>query len=84
MHTFCEGNRAQFHIATGEGYQLWSDLVVQLDAINPQVAARFARVLEGWRKYSRPYQARIKPVLERVAGMGLSRNATEILEKALG
>ena len=39
---FC-ANHARFHAADGSGYAFAADRVIELDAINPQVASRVAR-----------------------------------------
>ena len=41
--TFCHGNAACFHAPDGSGYDFWAERVMELDALNPQVAARLAR-----------------------------------------
>ncbi|UUZ75043.1 aminopeptidase N [Polaromonas sp. P1(28)-13] len=43
ISTYCQGNPAAFHRADAAGYVFWSERVMELDAINPQVAARLAR-----------------------------------------
>ncbi|MES2685536.1 MAG: aminopeptidase N, partial [Pseudomonadota bacterium] len=50
ISTFCQGNPAGFHRADASGYVFWSERVIELDAINPQVAARLARALDRWSK----------------------------------
>ena len=40
LTAFCTGNLAEFHRDDGLGYRLWTDTVLPLDAVNPQVAAR--------------------------------------------
>ena len=36
------GNMENFHAKTGDGYEFIGDSVIELDALNPQVAARLA------------------------------------------
>ncbi|MDZ4252206.1 MAG: aminopeptidase N, partial [Sulfuritalea sp.] len=43
LRAFCAANPRQFHAADGSGYRLAADAIVELQAINPQVAARIAR-----------------------------------------
>ena len=47
----CNFNPAAFHRADAKGYVFWAEQVVELDAINPQVASRLARALDRWRKF---------------------------------
>ena len=82
---YFKANPAEFHRVDGAGYAFWADQVVALDRNNPQVAARMARALEGWRKFTPEIQARIRPALEKVAATGgLSPDVAEIVGKALG
>ncbi|KAI3592825.1 Membrane alanine aminopeptidase N [Cupriavidus sp. U2] len=84
IFSFCSGNPAQFHAADGSGYAFWADQVLALDAINPQVAARLARVMDRWQKYEIPLRDRMRAALERVAAAPtLSRDVREIVGKAL-
>jgi len=84
IFSFCSGNPAQFHAEDGSGYAFWADQVLALDAINPQVAARLARVLDRWQKYEIPLRDRMRAALERVAASAtLSRDVREIVGKSL-
>ena len=58
--------------------------MLALDAINPQVAARLARVMDRWQKYEIPLRDRMRAALEQVAAAPtLSRDVREIVGKAL-
>ncbi|GJG93329.1 aminopeptidase N [Cupriavidus pauculus] len=84
IFSFCSGNPAQFHAEDGSGYEFWADQVLALDAINPQVAARLARVMDRWQKYEIPLRDRMRAALQRVAAAStLSRDVREIVSKAL-
>jgi len=83
IFSFCAANPAQFHAADGSGYAFWAEQVVALDALNPQVAARLARSLEMWRRYTPALRERMREALERVATQVKSRDVREIVEKAL-
>ena len=84
IFSFCSGNPAQFHAEDGSGYTFWADQVLALDAINPQVAARLARVMDRWQKYEIPLRDRMRVALERVAAAPtLSRDVREIIGKSL-
>jgi aminopeptidase N len=84
IFSFCSGNPAQFHAEDGSGYEFWADQVLALDAINPQVAARLARVMDRWQKYALPLRERMHAALQRVAAApDLSRDVREIVGKAL-
>ena len=83
IFSFCSGNPAQFHAADGSGYTFWAEQVLALDALNPQVAARLARALELWRRYTPALRERMRGALEQVAAQASSRDVREIVEKAL-
>jgi aminopeptidase N len=81
---FCSGNPAEFHRADGSGYAFWVDQVLRLDRINPIVAARVARTLERWRRYTPDRSQRMRRALEEVGRAGdLSRDVREIVDRAL-
>ncbi|HEU4621011.1 MAG TPA: aminopeptidase N [Burkholderiaceae bacterium] len=81
---FCMNNLEHFHAKEGFGYELWAEYVLKLDRLNPQVAARLARALDRWRRYTPDRQARMRAALERVAGAdGLSNDTYEVVSKAL-
>ncbi|MEQ1499337.1 MAG: aminopeptidase N [Novosphingobium sp.] len=78
-------NPGVFHVASGEGYSLIADLVLALDPINPQTAARFIAPLGRWRRIEPVRAALMKAALERiVAQPGLSRDTFEQASKSLG
>jgi aminopeptidase N len=82
--SFCNGNLAEFHAADGSGYAFWREQVLAIDAINPQVAARLARALDRWRKFTPERQAAMRAALEQVAAHEpLSADVREIVGKAL-
>jgi aminopeptidase N len=81
---FCSSNPAEFHRADGSGYAFWLEQVVTLDRINPTVAARAARALDRWRKFTPDRQRRMRDALQELArAASLSRDVREIVTKAL-
>ncbi|MYM38654.1 aminopeptidase N [Duganella qianjiadongensis] len=84
IFNFTNGNPAQFHAADGSAYAFWAELVIELDAINPQVAARLARSMDRWRRYAPALQEKMKQALEQVAARSkLSNDVQEVVSKAL-
>ncbi|WP_296652553.1 aminopeptidase N [Paraburkholderia sp.] len=83
IFSFCAANPAQFHAADGSGYAFWAEQVLALDAFNPQVAARLARNLELWRRFTPALREPMRAALEKVAAEAKSRDVREIVEKAL-
>ena len=84
ISTFCQGNPAAFHRADAAGYVFWADRVLELDAINPQVAARLARALDRWSRLAEPYRSAAHEAITRVAAKtGLSKDTLEVVTRAL-
>ena len=84
IQAFCSANPAGFHRADAAGYVFWADQVMQIDALNPQLAARIARVMDRWNHLAEPYRAAARVAIERVAAKaGLSNGVREIVERAL-
>ena len=78
-------NHVRFHAADGAGYAFLADRVIELNALNPQVAARMARGFDRWRKFDAGRQAKARAALERIReARDLSRDVAEIVGKSLG
>jgi aminopeptidase N len=78
------GNTAAFHDADGDGYRLIADLILALDPINGNVAARFVPPLGRWRKIEPRRAALMRAELERIASVPtLSRDVREQVGKSL-
>ena len=81
---FAQGNPSRFHAPDGSGYRFVADRILDLDPINPQVAARLAKVFARWRQYEPGRAALMRAELERIAGRaGLSRDVYEIVSRSL-
>ena len=77
-------NPAAFHRPDAAGYVFWADKVVELDALNPQLAARLARALDRWTHLAEPYRGAAREAIARVASKPeLSADVREIVTKAL-
>ena len=84
LGAFCSSNPAAFHRTDAAGYALWADHVIELDTINPQFAARFARMLDRWSQLAEPYRSAARAAIQRVAAKpDLSGNVREIVGNAL-
>jgi len=83
IHTFCMNNPGGFHDISGGGYQFWLENLLELDKINPQVAARLARALDRWKKFTDPYQNQMRLCLEKANQQPLSNDVSEVIHKAL-
>ena len=81
---FAGQNLINFHAADGSGYRFLADLVIQLNAFNPQIASRQLAPLTRWRKYDSARQALMKAELERIRNSGeLSSDVFEVVSKSL-
>ena len=62
----------------------WGERVLELDAFNPQVAARLARALDRWKKLAEPYRSAAREAIARVAARPeLSKDVREVVDRAL-
>ena len=84
IFSYCSANPGAFHRADAAGYVFWSQQVIALDAINPQVAARLARALDRWKRLAEPYRSGAREALQRVAAKAdLSNDVREVIDHAL-
>ena len=84
IFSYCSGNPGAFHRPDAAGYVWWSERVIELDAINPQVAARLARAMDRWNKLAEPYRTAAREAIARVAAKpDLSKDTLEVVMRAL-
>jgi aminopeptidase N len=84
IFSYCSANPGAFHRRDAAGYVFWSERVIELDAINPQVAARLARALDRWKKLAEPYRGAAREAITRVAAKtDLSNDVREVVTRAL-
>ena len=82
---FAMGNPTGFHRKDGDGYRFLAEQVIELDRLNPQIAARLLGIFGRWRRYDSIRQTLMTSELERVlATPKLSRNSYEVASKSLG
>jgi len=78
------GNFNIFHAEDGSSYAFLADRVLELDAMNPQVASRMVRALMKWKQYEAGRAELMKQQLTRIlAKDGLSGDVYEIVSKSL-
>ncbi len=81
---FSQANPWHFHAADGSGYTFLADRILDLNAFNPQIAARLMTAFTRWRKYDPARQQGICTQLERIlATPELSPDVYEIAAKSL-
>lgn len=77
-------NQWAFHHRSGKGYELIADLILKLDPINPQTAARMVPPLGRWRRFETRRADKMQAQLRRIlAHPGLSKDVTEQVSKSL-
>jgi aminopeptidase N len=84
LTAFAAGNQRNFHAPGGEGYRYVADRIVELNGINPQMAAGLAKPLTRWRRYSGNRSSLMRSALERIADADdLSTDVYEVVSKSL-
>jgi aminopeptidase N len=78
--TFC-ANALNFHC--DEGYRFLTDIIIALDTLNPQIAARLFTPLTRWRRYDISRQDAMKKQLERLMTQKLSVDLYEMVSKSI-
>jgi len=78
---FCTNHLQGVH--TPQGYAFWAEQVLALDAINPEIAARLARVFEHWARFEPTARAGLHAAWQNIRRHTLSPNVAEIADKAL-
>lgn len=78
------GNLHHFHKIDGSGYEFISDCIIELDALNPQVAARMTGVFSPWKKYDKTRRSLMEASLRKVlAKKDLSPDTFEVVTRCL-
>ena len=84
LTSLCRQNPAAFHRPDAAGYVLWAEHVLELDTINPQLAARLARAMDRWSRLAEPYRSAAREAITRVAARTeLSGDVREIVTHSL-
>ena len=81
--SFSMNNPVAFHTADGWGYRFLGDLILKVDPLNPALSARLSTAFESWRTFNAPRREKARAELVRLSEAGLSRNALDIIGRAL-
>ena len=61
-------NQRAFHDASGRGYRFLADMILAVDKLNPQTAAKLVPPLGRWRRFGEDRAALMRAELERIVG----------------
>jgi aminopeptidase N len=82
--TFAAGNPVNFNRPDARGYDFVADRVLEIDAFNPQIAARLLAAFRSWKALEPDRRRAAKKTLQRVAkSKPLSHDVFEIVSKML-
>lgn len=82
--SFAMSNQVQFHARDGSGYRFLTDLLIELNEVNPQVASRLITPLIQFKRLDEERKGLICAELTRLASLeGLARDLFEKVSKAL-
>ncbi len=82
--SFAGGNHICFHEPSGAGYELFTGVVLELDSLNPAIAARLLGRFSRWRLYDQNRRDLMKAQLKRILSKeGISKGVYEVAEKSL-
>ena len=82
--SFAMNNQVQFHAVDGSGYRFLTDLLIELNEVNPQVASRLITPLIQFKRLDEARKAMIRAELLRLFNLdGLARDLFEKISKAL-
>ncbi len=77
-------NQWAFHHISGRGYRFVTDMILEVDRINPQVAARQVPSIGRWRRFESKRAELMRAELERIVKTpGLSKDVFEQASKSL-
>jgi len=77
-------NPVKFHDPIGKGYALQRDVIIELNAINPQIAARQVNPFREWKRYTPALQAHMQAALQAILDTpNLSNDVFEVVSKSL-
>ncbi len=81
---FAMNNPVSFHAQDGSGYAFLRDAVIELNDINPQIAARLLSPMREWSRYTTDRQDMIKDALSKILEIkDIAPDVFEIASKSL-
>ncbi|WP_297528366.1 aminopeptidase N [Thiohalobacter sp.] len=84
LRSFAGANPRDFHHPSGRGYRLLGHWVREIDAHNPQLAARLARGFSQWASLTPERQQAAHDELKKIQSVvGLSKDTSEVVARLL-
>ena len=81
---FAMRNMKGFHVLSGEGYKILTDVVIEMNTRNPQIAARLLTPMRQWKSFTADRQKLMKTQLKRILEQdNLSPDVYEVVSKCL-
>lgn len=81
---FAINNPVKFHDASGKGYAILRDVIIELNTINPQIASRMVTPFREWKRYTPALQTHMKAALQTILETpNLSNDVFELVNKCL-
>ena len=81
---FAMNNPVMFHAKDGRGYEFLKNAIIELNEINPQIAARMVTPFREWRFYTQDRQDKMRAALQEIKDLPtLSDNVFELVTKSL-
>lgn len=81
---FGQRNPIFFHANDGSGYEFLKERIIELNALNPQVAARMIKPLVNWKQYDDKRQQLMRQQLMDIAAeKNISKDVYELVSKSL-
>jgi aminopeptidase N len=81
---FTINNPVKFHDPSGQGYIILRDAIIELNALNPQIASRQVTPLREWRRYTPALQSQMQNALQTIMDTpNLSSDVFEVVSKSL-
>jgi len=78
------GNSSAFHHSSGRGYEFVAEKIIELDIINPQVAARMANAFLHWKKLIPEQGELMRQQIEMIAATAnISNDLNELVTTSL-
>ena len=83
LGAFITGNPVHFYADDGSGFDFIGDCLIDIDARNPQLAARMALPLTRMAQYAPERRAKMGAVLQKIKKQAQSNDLCEVIDEAL-